>query len=55
MYMAELNIVNEMKTNHVYYTMNIFNQLEIISPNLNNLLSLLIDVQEIFHLFTHIC
>ena len=53
--MTELNIVNEMKTSHVYYTMHIFNQLEIISPNLNNLLSLLIGVQEIFHLLTHIC
>ena len=47
--MPELNIVNEIKTNTVYYAMNTFSQWEIVSLDLNNLLLLLNGVQEIFH------
>ena len=53
--MPELNIVNEIKTNTVYYAMNTFSQWEIVSLDLNNLLLLLNGVQEIFHLLKHIC
>ena len=44
-----------MKTNNVYYTINTFKQLEIISLDLNNLLLLLIGVQEISHILKHTC